>query len=323
MRAAVFCVCPPGALADPPLAIPTLPSGARRAWRTPRRMRASPRPASKPPARLLRALILCPTCIPLARQALCPTAPPRHGQGGARTESLEALAGASVADADAQPAHCQGLMPCTGAHGTHEAGAPSRLCCSTMRASRRAPARAGSTQDSTRVWRALALGCIPVTFFRAAELPFARRLGLDYTRFTVNIQPDDYRGVQACARALRVAPMRRALGTPGGVLSSCLSQRVMSCKHTQKARETDQSACQLIDHPQPTRMDVWSSLAENVMALHRTKRRAACLRPKRRRPSGAPGAAGGAAGGARASPRAAGGRSAPPGARLPSSLLLQ
>ena len=47
------------------------------------------------------------------------------------------------------------------------------------------------------MWRALALGCIPVTFFRAAELPFARRLGLDYSRFVVNVQPDDYRGLQA------------------------------------------------------------------------------------------------------------------------------
>ena len=55
---------------------------------------------------------------------------------------------------------------------------------------------AGSTQDSTRVWRALALGCIPVTFFRAVELPFARRLGLDYSQFVINVQPDDYRGVQ-------------------------------------------------------------------------------------------------------------------------------
>jgi len=56
------------------------------------------------------------------------------------------------------------------------------------------------------VWRALALGCIPVTFFRAAELPFARRLGLDYTDFTVNVQPDDYRGVQARARAFGARP---------------------------------------------------------------------------------------------------------------------
>ncbi len=112
------------------------------------------------------------------------------------------------------------------AHGMREAGAPSTPCGSTMGARRRAPGRAGSTQDSTRMCRALALGCIPVTCFRAAELPFARRLGLDYTRFAVNVQPDDYRGVQARARALRAAPMRRARGTPGDVLPLCLPQRL-------------------------------------------------------------------------------------------------
>ena len=99
-------------------------------------------------------------------------------------------------------------------------GPPARRAAATISASGRAAADTGSTQDSARVWRALALGCIPVTFFRAAELPFARRLGLDYTRFSVNVQPDDYRAVQACARASRVAPMHRACGTPEGALSS-------------------------------------------------------------------------------------------------------
>jgi hypothetical protein len=58
-------------------------------------------------------------------------------------------------------------------------------------------------QDTTRVWRALVRGCIPVTFFRATELPFARFLGLDYRRFVVNVQPDDYRDTpQRLARIL-------------------------------------------------------------------------------------------------------------------------
>lgn len=47
------------------------------------------------------------------------------------------------------------------------------------------------------MWRAIALGCVPVTFFRATELPFARRLGMDYLQFSVNLQPDDYRSLQA------------------------------------------------------------------------------------------------------------------------------
>ena len=60
------------------------------------------------------------------------------------------------------------------------------------------------------MWRALALGCIPVTFFRAAELPFARRLGLDYSQFVVNVQPDDYRSLQArCSPASRDPSLRK------------------------------------------------------------------------------------------------------------------
>ena len=42
------------------------------------------------------------------------------------------------------------------------------------------------------MWRALIYGCIPVTYFRAVELPFMRRLGIDYGQFSVNIQPDDF-----------------------------------------------------------------------------------------------------------------------------------
>ena len=42
------------------------------------------------------------------------------------------------------------------------------------------------------MWRAIIYGCIPVTYYRAVELPFMRRLGIDYGQFSVNIQPDDY-----------------------------------------------------------------------------------------------------------------------------------
>ncbi len=34
----------------------------------------------------------------------------------------------------------------------------------------------GATQDTTRLFKAILKGCIPVTFFRANELPFARFL---------------------------------------------------------------------------------------------------------------------------------------------------
>jgi hypothetical protein len=55
----------------------------------------------------------------------------------------------------------------------------------------------GATQDSTRMWRALLRGCIPVTFFRANDLPFARHLGITYSDFIVNLQPDDVGRTQA------------------------------------------------------------------------------------------------------------------------------
>ena len=66
-----------------------------------------------------------------------------------------------------------------------------------MECAQAARTRAGGTQDSTRVWRALIYGCIPVTYFRAVELPFMRRLGIDYGQFSVNIQPDDFDTTQA------------------------------------------------------------------------------------------------------------------------------
>ena len=34
----------------------------------------------------------------------------------------------------------------------------------------------GQTQDTVRMWRAIVKGCIPVTMFRANDLPFARFL---------------------------------------------------------------------------------------------------------------------------------------------------
>ena len=34
----------------------------------------------------------------------------------------------------------------------------------------------GQTQDTVRVWRSILKGCIPITLFRANDLPFARFL---------------------------------------------------------------------------------------------------------------------------------------------------
>ena len=47
----------------------------------------------------------------------------------------------------------------------------------------------GVVAHTSRFWRALRRGCIPVTFFRAYDLPFSEVV--DYSKFTVNIQPDN------------------------------------------------------------------------------------------------------------------------------------
>ncbi len=66
----------------------------------------------------------------------------------------------------------------------------------------------GATQDTTRLYKAILKGCIPVTFFRANELPFARFLGLPYEDFTLNIQPDDYAQLNDRVSALMGSPAR-------------------------------------------------------------------------------------------------------------------
>ena len=47
----------------------------------------------------------------------------------------------------------------------------------------------GVVAHTSRFWRSFRRGCIPVTFFRAYELPFSSVI--DYSKATVNIQPDN------------------------------------------------------------------------------------------------------------------------------------
>jgi hypothetical protein len=42
-----------------------------------------------------------------------------------------------------------------------------------------------------RHYRAIISGCIPVTFFHAYDIPYAKHLRLDWAAFSVNIEPDD------------------------------------------------------------------------------------------------------------------------------------
>ena len=66
----------------------------------------------------------------------------------------------------------------------------------------------GQTQDTVRVYRAILKGCIPVTMFRANDLPFARFLAMPYSSFMVNVQPDDYAQLNTVLRRILRLPGR-------------------------------------------------------------------------------------------------------------------
>ena len=72
------------------------------------------------------------------------------------------------------------------------------------------------------MWRAIIYGCIPVTYFRAVELPFMRRLGIDYGQFSVNIQPDDFDTTQARVLQLSAVHENFVGPPPHATLIHCL-----------------------------------------------------------------------------------------------------
>lgn len=49
----------------------------------------------------------------------------------------------------------------------------------------------GIAQHTLRVFRSIISGCIPVTFFKGNDMPFQSFLGVEYPRFSVNINPDE------------------------------------------------------------------------------------------------------------------------------------
>lgn len=58
------------------------------------------------------------------------------------------------------------------------------------------------------MYRAILKGCIPVTMFRANDLPFARFLGMPYDSFMVNLQPDDYKELNGVLSRILADPAR-------------------------------------------------------------------------------------------------------------------
>ena len=49
----------------------------------------------------------------------------------------------------------------------------------------------GIAQHTSRFFLSILAGCVPVTIFRGNHLPFAARMNLDYTQFTLNMEPDE------------------------------------------------------------------------------------------------------------------------------------
>ncbi|KAK9840531.1 hypothetical protein WJX84_001377 [Apatococcus fuscideae] len=66
----------------------------------------------------------------------------------------------------------------------------------------------GISQHTLRVFRSILAGCIPVTFFRAFDNPLERNLGLDWSAFSVNINPDEYMLTQQTLTKLLANPRR-------------------------------------------------------------------------------------------------------------------
>ncbi len=66
----------------------------------------------------------------------------------------------------------------------------------------------GISQHTLRVFRAILAGCIPVTFFRAFDSPLERNLGLDWSAFSVNINPDEHLLTQPTLTKILANPRR-------------------------------------------------------------------------------------------------------------------
>lgn len=68
----------------------------------------------------------------------------------------------------------------------------------------------GISQHTLRAWRSVIFGCIPVTLFSANDSPYQRFTHLDYSSFSVNINPTEAHLLQPILRGLLARPDRIA-----------------------------------------------------------------------------------------------------------------
>lgn len=84
--------------------------------------------------------------------------------------------------------------------GTHEDMKHSKFCVCPP----------GIAQQTLRVWRAIMFGCIPITLFHANDAPYQRFSHLDYSTFSLNINPNEWHLLQVVVRGLLARPDRIA-----------------------------------------------------------------------------------------------------------------
>ena len=90
--------------------------------------------------------------------------------------------------------------------GSEEGWAPVEQTHEDMKHSIFCVCPPGISQHTLRVYRAIIFGCIPVTLFKANESPYERFLGIDYSKFTVNINPDELHLLQPTLTSLLARP---------------------------------------------------------------------------------------------------------------------
>jgi len=66
----------------------------------------------------------------------------------------------------------------------------------------------GIAQHTLRMSRSILSGCIPLTQFSAYDSPYQRNLGLDYTRFSININQDELHLLRPMLMGLLARPQR-------------------------------------------------------------------------------------------------------------------
>lgn len=81
-------------------------------------------------------------------------------------------------------------------HGTHEDMKHSVFCVCPP----------GIAQQTLRMYRAIIFGCIPITLFNSNDSPYQQITNLDYSKFSINVNPSEVHLLQPIVRGLFARP---------------------------------------------------------------------------------------------------------------------